>query len=57
MCNAIAPNRYELETVIVDLKVLLPVVCGGPDLVRCSTKQLKEKDVAFTFWNFDLGFE
>ena len=56
-CNAIAPNRYELENDIVDLEVLPPVTCGGLNLVRRTTKTAKSAGGCIHFLDFDLGFE
>ena len=57
VCNAIAPNRYELENDIVDLEVLPPVTCGGLNVVRRTTKTAKRAGGCIYFLDFDLCFE
>ena len=57
VCNAIAPNRYELENDIVEVEVLPPVTCGGLNLVRRITKTAKRAGGCIRFLDFDLGFE
>ena len=41
VCNAVAPNRYELKNHIVEVGMLPPVSCGGPNLVCHTLKAAK----------------